>query len=184
MTTQYLTAANHTSPSSFIVSNGLRHPVQIRINRNTEEDKAWLASHDIFPHITEDGDPVLGYSEWEFDEATQTYGRYLLGTPEERQAEADIRAAAAAEASRNQYLDSLECTRLQGKLALIDADLFDAFETTVTQMVGSMTPAQRIFFEDAPVWKFRDPVLQMLASALGITEEQALVDLFELAKTK
>jgi hypothetical protein len=184
MTTKYLTAANHASPPSFIVSGGLRHPVQIRINRNTEADKVWLASHDIFPHVTEDGDPILGYSEWVFDEATQTYNRTLLGTPEERQAEIDARAASASEASRTQYLDSLECTRLQGKLALIDAGLFNAFETLVTQMLGSMTPEQRVFFEDAPVWKFRDPVLQMLAAALGITEEQTLVDLFELAKTK
>lgn len=184
MTTKYLTAANHTSPPSHVIADGLRHPVNIRIARNTDADKVWLASHGIFPHTTEDGDPVLGYSEWEFDEVAQTYTKSLLGTPEDRQTEADIRAVAAAEASRTQYLDALECTRLQGKLALIDADLFSAFETAVSQMLGSMTPAQRVFFEDAQNWKFRDPVLQMLAAALEITEEQDLIDLFELAKTK
>lgn len=183
MATQYLTT-EHTNPPSHVIADGLRHPVKIRIARSTEEDKVWLASHGIFPHITEDGDPVLGYSEWEFDEVTQTYNKILLGTPEERQAEADIRAAAATEEARTQYLDTLECTRLQGKLALIDAGLFDEFETLVAQMQGSMTPAQRVFFEDAQNWKFRDLVLQMLAAGLGITEEQQLVNLFELAKTK
>jgi hypothetical protein len=49
-------------------------------------------------------------------------------------------------------------------------------------MLPTMTPAQRVFVEDAPVRKFRDTVLQMFASAIELTEQQKIA-LFETAKT-
>jgi hypothetical protein len=50
-------------------------------------------------------------------------------------------------------------------------------------MLPTMTPAQRVFVEDAQVWKFRDPVLQMFASAIEL-DEDAVIALIEYAKTK
>lgn len=174
----YLTAS-HASPPEWIVDNGMMHPVQPRVSRNSEEDRAWLASHDIFPHETEEGPAPLGYTDWEFDSENSVWRKSIAGTPEERAAAEEARIAA----ERTAYLDSLECTRLQGKLALIESEYWEAYETLMNTMLPSMTPAQRVFVEDAQVWKFRDPVLQAFAASIPLSEEDT-VALFELARTK
>ena len=171
--------SSHTAPPAFVESGGMMHPVSPRISRNTPEDTAWLAAHDIFPHETEVGDAPLGYTDWEFDSVNSVYRKSIAGTPEERSAAEEARIAA----ERVSYLDSLECTRLQGKLAMIDNGYWEAYETIITAMLPTMTPAQRVFVEDAQVWKFRDPVLQMFASAIEL-DEDAVISLIEYAKTK
>jgi hypothetical protein len=46
-----------------------------------------------------------------------------------------------------------------------------------------MTPDQRVFVEEAPVWKFRDSVLHLFAASIEGLDETGLVTLFETAKT-
>ncbi|WP_296810739.1 hypothetical protein [Thiocapsa sp.] len=168
----YLTF-QHTPAPSHITLNGKRWPVQILIARN---DRDLLAQGGIYPHVTAEGAAPLGYTDWALID--DEYRREPAGTPEERQAAIEVAAAAAHEA----YLDSLECTRLQGKLALIDAGLWDQYEALIASLLPSMTPAQRVFVEDAQVWKYRDPVLQMFAAAIELTEAQTIA-LFETAKS-
>ena len=135
-----------------------------------------MADLGIYPHITAEGTAPLGYTDWVLIDGA--YHREPAGTPEERQAALDAQQASEREA----YLDQLECTRLQGKLALIQAGLWEHYETLIASLLPTMSPAQRVFVEDAPVWKFRDPVLQMFAAELELTEQQ-VVELIELART-
>ena len=172
--------SSHTTPPAFVQSNGMMHPVSPRISRNSPEDIVWLAAHDIFPHETEEGPAPLGYTDWTFDSENSVYRKSITGTPEERAAAEEARIAA----ERVSYLDSLECTRLQGKLALIDNGYWEAYETIITAMLPTMTPAQRVFVEDAQVWKYRDPVLQAMAAAIEGLDEEAVISLIEYAKTK
>lgn len=88
-----------------------------------------------------------------------------------------------SEAERNAYLDSLECTDLQGELALIQFGLYDQYVAAIETAKPALSPEQLAFLNKANVWKYRDPVLQMLASSIGIDQDQ-LVVLFETAKTK
>lgn len=168
----YLTAT-HQSPPSHITHNGKRWPVQTLI---ANDDRATLAELGVYWHVTAEGEAPLGHTDWTLIDGE--YRREPAGTIEERQAAID----AAAAAQREQYLDGLECTRLQGKLALIQAGLWDQYEALIAQMLPAMTPAQRVFVEDAPVWKFRDPVLQLFAGSIELTEAQ-VVELIELART-
>ena len=170
----YLTQS-HQSPPSHITLNGKRWPVQILIARN---DRDLLAQGGIYPHETAPGAAPLGYTDWEL-EGDGWYRKWPAGTPEERQAAID----AAAAAQREAYLDNLQCTRLQGKLALIQAGLWDQYEALIAAMLPAMTPAQRIFVEDAPVWKFRDPVLHLFAAAIEDLGESELIALFETARS-
>ena len=170
----YLTAT-HQSPPSHITADGKRWPVATLI---ANDDAATLATLGIFKHETVEGDAPLGYSDWSQD-ADGIYWRTPASSPEERQAALDAQAAAAHEA----YLDGLECTRLQGKLALIQADLWDHYEALIAAMLPAMTPAQRVFVEEAPVWKFRDPVLQAFAASIEDLDEAGLIALFEMART-
>lgn len=169
----YLTE-QHTQPPSSIVADGKRTPTAPLVARN---DTARLAQYGIYPHETVDGAAPLGYTDWAQD-ADGVYWRAPAGTEQERQDALDAQAAAAHEA----YLNSLECTRLQGKLALIQADLFDDFEALIETLLPLMNPAQRVFVFDAPVWKYRDPVLDLFVSELQMSDAQK-IELFELART-
>ena len=171
--------SSHTTPPAFVQSNGMMHPVSPRISRNSPEDIVWLAAHDIFPHETEEGPAPLGYTDWTFDSENSVYRKSITGTPEERAAAEEARIAA----ERVSYLDSLECTDLQGELALIQFGLYDQYAAAIETAKPALSPEQLAFLNKANVWKYRDPVLQMLASSIGIDQDQ-LVVLFETAKTK
>jgi hypothetical protein len=172
----YLTT-DHTTPRPHILADGLRHPVAPLIRR---EDIHRLAALGILRHITAEGSAPLGYGPWQLaeDERGPHYYREPAGTPEERQAALGAQAAAEREA----YLDGLECTRLQGKLALIQAGLWDQYEAIITAMLPTMTPSQRVFVEDAQNWKYRDPVLQVLAAEIEGLDDEAIIALFEAAR--
>ena len=173
----YLTH-DHAPPPTHVLADGLRHPVAPLIRR---EDIHRLSVLGVLRHITADGPAPLGYGPWRLAEDAKGphYYREPAGTVEERQAAIEAAAAAAHEA----YLDALECTRLQGKLALIQADLWDHYEALIAAMLPAMTPAQRVFVEEAPVWKFRDPVLHLFAASIEGLDETGLVTLFETART-
>ncbi len=64
----------------------------------------------------------------------------------------------------------LSVTRLQARLALIDAELWDA--VTAYFQDPSRTPAEQAFWEDAQNWLRDDPTLASAGTALGLTEEQ------------
>lgn len=171
----YLTH-DHAPPPTHILADGLRHPVAPLIRR---EDIHRLSQLGVLRHITADGAAPLGYGPWQLAEDAHGvhYVREPAGTPEERQAAIDARAAAEREA----YLDSLEGTRLQCKLALIKAGLWEQYLALIEQALPTMTDEQKVFVEDALTWKFRDPTLQSFITALGMTEDQA-VSLFETAR--
>ena len=168
---------SHTPPPAHILADGLRHPVAPLIRR---EDIHRLSQLGVLRHITAGGAAPLGYGPWQLAEDAHGvhYVRAPAGTPEERQASID----AAATAEREAYLDDLQCTKLQGKLALIQAGLWDQYEALIAAMLPNMTAAQRVFVEDAQTWRFRDPVLQMFAASIELGETQ-VVELIELAKT-
>jgi hypothetical protein len=172
----YLTSG-HELPPTHVLSAGLRHPVAPLIRR---EDIHRLSQLGVLRHVTAEGPAPLGYEPWRLAEDAQGvhYVREPAGPPEEIQAAIDAQAAAAHAA----YLDALECTKLQGKLALIYAGLWDQYEALIAQLLPSMTPEQRVFVEDAQTWRFRDPVLQMFAASIELTEAQTAA-LFEVAKT-
>lgn len=170
----YLTASHKTIPQH-AAHAGMLYPTAPLI---AQGNTAMLANLGIYPHHPlEPGIPYPLGKEW-----VETDGEWFeetIGTPEEIQAALDAQAAATHEA----YLDALECTRLQGKLSLIQAGLWDQYEALIAAMIPSMTPDQRVFVEDAQVWKYRDPVLQMFASAIEGLDEDSLVTLFETART-
>ena len=167
----YLTAT-HQTPPAHIERDGLLIPTAAWIAR---QETAKLAPLGIYPHHPNTQPAPLGV-QWELVD-----GEYIetpVGTPEERQAALDAQAAAEREA----YLDGLECTRLQGKLALIQAGLWDQYEAIITAMLPTMTPSQRVFVEDAQNWKYRDPVLQVLAAEIEGLDDEAIIALFEAAR--
>jgi hypothetical protein len=174
---EYLMSETHASPPAHILAGGLRHPVAPLIRR---EDIHRLSALGVLRHITAAGPAPLGYGPWQLAEDAQGahYYREPAGTPEARQAAIEAHEAATHEA----YLDGLECTRLQGKLALIQAGLWAQYEALIASLLPTLTPEQRVFVEDAQVWKYRDPVLQAFVAALGMTEEQAAA-LFLVAAT-
>jgi len=173
----YMTA-EHELPPSHILRDGLRHPVAPLIRR---EDIHRLAQLGVLRHVTADGPAPLGYGPWQLaeDALGVHYVREPVGAPEERSDAIAAQAAAAHEA----MLDNLECTRLQGKLALIQAGLWDQYEALIATMLPTMTAAQRVFVEDAQIWKFRDPVLQAFAASIEGLGEAELIALFEAART-
>jgi len=61
-------------------------------------------------------------------------------------------------------------TRLQARLALIEANLWDA--VTAYFQAAERTPAELAFFEDAQNWNRNDPVVIAASSALGLNDEQ------------
>lgn len=169
---QYLTS-NHQTPPQHAQYNGMLYPTAPII---AQGNTAMLATLGIYPHHTNSAPAPLG-TQWELVDGE--YHEVPIGTADEIQAALDAQAAAAHEF----YLDALECTRLQGKLALIQAGLWTQYEALIAAMLPSMTPDQRVFVEDAQVWKYRDPVLQMFASAIDGLDEDSLVTLFETART-
>jgi hypothetical protein len=169
---------SHAPPPAHILADGLRHPVAPLIRR---EDIHRLAGLGVLRHITTDGPAPLGYGPWQLAEDAQGlhYVREPAGTAEEIAAA----IAAAASAEREAYLDSLECTRLQGKLALLSAGLWDQYEASIAAMLPTMTAAQRVFVEEAQTWRLRDPVLKIFADSIDELDEPGLVALFEKART-
>lgn len=165
-------SAQHTQPPAYLPLNEQLVPSAPLIAR---EDSATLALLGVFPHHPNTSPAPLG-TEWV--EADGEWTERPKGTSEEIAAAIESQAIA----ERTAYLDGLECTRLQGKLALIQAGLWQQYEDTIKVMLPNMEPAQRVFVEDAQTWRFRDPVLQAFAGSLKMTEEQT-VGLFELART-
>ena len=73
-------------------------------------------------------------------------------------------------AAHEAYLDTLSCTRLQGRLELIDRGHWDA----VMQWAQAEAGAVHAFFEDAPRWEYRDSSFQAGAEALGLTDDERI----------
>ncbi|NCC33980.1 MAG: hypothetical protein EOM24_18495 [Chloroflexia bacterium] len=166
----YLTV-QHTRPPSHIIAGGKRIPLAPLIAR---EDTARLAQYGIYPHHPlEPGIPYPLGKEWV--ELDGEWFEETIGTPEEIQAALDAQAAAAREA----YLDSLECTRLQARLELIDRDLWDS----VQAWVGSQSAATKAYFDDAQTWRYRDERLQAGATDLGLSDAQ-LIAILEAARLR
>ena len=155
--------AEHQSPPSHIPQNGQLVPVRKLIKR---EDTTRLAELGIYPHITAPGEAPLGYTDWVFD-GTQ-YSREPAGTQAERDA-----------AAHESYLDSLSCTRLQGRLELIAQGLWLA----VQEWAASAGEAEIAYFEDAQTWRFRDATLQAAATGMPLTEAQ-VIGMFESAQQR
>jgi hypothetical protein len=206
---KYLTS-QHQTPASYHVANGQSFPLQPLMERKDDERLRdfdifpHLTSNgpaplgytpyvrvekdvEIIPEqpepifiedengnlVEQPQEPLLPYTI-----RVIQYEREPIGTSE------DIQAAIEAEelAQRETYLDSLECTRLQGKLALIRFGMWDSYNSMLTAMRAQMTAEQLVFVDDAITWKFRDPVLQAFATSMGMNEDQ-VIGLFETAKT-
>ncbi|NCC36988.1 MAG: hypothetical protein EOM24_34010 [Chloroflexia bacterium] len=173
----YLTAQHEKPPASLAVGNK-RIPTAPLIRRG---DMVKLVELGIYPHHP-NTDPAPMGTQWILKDGE--YYQRPIGAPDEI-AEA---LADQASAEREAYLDSLQCTRLQGKLALIGAGLWDAYETMLAASRDTLTPTERVFVDDAVTWRYRDPVLQDLLVSLQViaqlqlTEEQ-VVGLFEMARS-
>ena len=76
--------------------------------------------------------------------------------------------------------ESIQCTALQGLLALDQSGLASAYQTWADD--SSRTFAEKAFITRAQTWRRMDPILLSAAVALGLTEQQ-LDELFELAVT-
>ncbi len=174
---EYLMSETHQSPPSHILADGLRHPVAPLIRR---EDIHRLAQLGVLRHVTAEGPAPLGYGPWRLAEDAQGvhYVREPAGTAEEITAAID----AAASAERAAYLDGLECTRVQGRRALNQAGLFDAYEAAVAAARPTMTRDQLFFVDEVLTWRYRDPILQAFAVSIGMQDSQT-IELIELART-
>lgn len=174
---EYLMSGDHRSPPAHVLENGLRHPVAPLIRR---EDIHRLSQLGVLRHVTADGPAPLGYGTWRLAEDAQGvhYLREPAGTEEEIAAALEAQAAAEREA----YLDALECTRVQGRRALNQAGLFDAYEAAVAAARPTMTRDQLFFVDEVLTWRYRDPILQAFAAAIGMQDSQT-IELLELART-
>jgi hypothetical protein len=172
----YLTH-DHAPPPAHILADGLRHPVAPLIRR---EDIHRLSQLGVLRHITAEGPAPLGYGPWQLAEDARGphYYREPAGTAEERQAAVEAQAAA----ERESYLDELQCTRVQGRRALNQAGLFEAYEAAVESARPTMTRDQLFFVDEVPTWRYRDPILQSFGAALGMDDVQ-MIQLIELART-
>jgi hypothetical protein len=63
-----------------------------------------------------------------------------------------------------------QVTRLQARLALIEAGLWDAVTAYFND--PARTPVDLAFWEDAQTWRRDDPVIAAAGAALGLTAEQ------------
>jgi hypothetical protein len=68
------------------------------------------------------------------------------------------------------WRDQAQISRLDGKLALARAGLWDAFQAWATG--ASLSVEERIYFDDALTWRRTDPVLCAGAAALGLSDDQ------------
>ncbi len=59
------------------------------------------------------------------------------------------------------------------------AGLFDTYEAAVESARPTMTRDQLFFVDEVPTWRYRDPILQSFAAALGMDD----VQMIELART-
>lgn len=167
----------------YLTSNHTRVPKRVNINNTfisvapliTRQDNDKLAILDIFPHYPTSDPKPLG-SHWVLTNGE--YHEVPNGTSEEIQTALDLNL----QQERDEYLDNLSCTPLQGELALIQSDLWNSYSSLVESMRPTMTPTQLALLNKSHVWKFRDPVLQFFAQSMELTEQQ-VVDLIELAKT-
>lgn len=172
----YMTA-EHRPPERHILQNDHLHAVAPLIRR---EDIHRLSQLGVLRHVTADGPAPLGYGPWRLAEDAQGvhYVREPAGTEEEITAAID----AAASAERAAYLDGLECTRVQGRRALNQAGLFDAYEAAVAEARPTMTRDQLFFVDEVLTWRYRDPILQAFAATIGMQDSQT-IELIELART-
>jgi hypothetical protein len=90
-------------------------------------------------------------------------------TPEEIQVEIDNER------------ETMECTRLQARLALIQFGLWNAVNSYFSD-INNRTDVELAFWEDAQIWKRSDNTLINAGSSLGLSESD-IDELFVLAKT-
>jgi hypothetical protein len=184
----YMTV-EHKSPPRQVERNGLFVPTAPLIKRATDGDpaeredaRAKLAAIGVYWHVPDEGPiPPLGYTDYQL--VGIEYRREPAGTPEERQAAADAQEAAALQARR----EGMQCTPIQGELALIrygqqvGQDLIGGYDAWRTAQ--ERTREERAWIERTQSWKRLDPNVLSGAAAVGIVEDALLDALFEMAAT-
>ena len=168
----YLTA-EHTTPPRVITKDVVEYPVARLIKLR---DTATLATLGIYPHEYYTGtDAPLGV-EWQYDDADAKWVQVPIGTEEER-----------ADAAITQYRANLQCTPIQGELALIrygeqaGIDLIGGYDAWRT--APERTREEKAWIERTQIWKRVDPNVLAGAAAVGLTDDTLLDQLFELAQT-
>lgn len=77
------------------------------------------------------------------------------------------------------YLEWLSCTRLQGRLKLIEMGLWSGL---VDWVKDNATDEQKAFFEDAKTWRFNDPVFQQIGTSVLSLKKDEMVAMMEGAR--
>lgn len=153
------------------------------MNPNTRDDIDALSTSDRDAFMRR-----LGQSTWrvERDDANETYVAVRDSTTISRfgftlDDFASVSSPTLPEWSPAVVPITEQVTRLQARLALIDAGLWDA--VTAYFADPARTPAELAFWEDAQTWYRNDPVIAAAGTALGLTPEQ-IDTLFIDAKTR
>jgi hypothetical protein len=139
-----------------------------RLTRCGEPEKLDLAAFGLLPEARD----ALGEN--------QRYGEPVVEAAQVRIPAVDKTAeelAAELQAQR----EGAQCTRLQGRLALVQFGLWDAVAAYFAD-TASRTPIELAFWEDAQVWKRSDATLTAAATSFGLTDSD-IDDLFALAGT-
>jgi hypothetical protein len=171
----YLTAAHEAAPLT--VTSG-SSTFTLRALTRRDDAPARLPAFGVYAHCTAPGDAPLGYTEWAQAQATYTTDAGESVTFDYYHREPDGTAEEIAAALVTQRRAGTRCTRLQARLALIDAGMWSA--VTAYFADPSRTDAEVAFFEDASNWERLDPTLTAGATALGL-DDAALDALFTAA---
>jgi hypothetical protein len=159
--------SDHTEPSNHILKNNLWFPITPLLENNKIDE---LVAVEIFVHETPDGSAPFGYTNWVFDATNKKYTREKIGT------EAEI-TAKLAEDELVSWRESTSIPKLYCKLALMQAGHWD----NVLVAIENLTPAQQLFFAEAPTWRRVHEIIMQMAIVLELSDTQ-LDDLFKLAQ--
>ena len=169
---EYLTES-HETPPRIISLDGKQYPINRLIHLNEVD---LLATLGVYQHETQDGDAPLEYTDWSFNAEEKKYTREIAGTPEEIEAKLLLN-----------YRETLSCTPIQGELALIQygtsigQDIIGGYDAWVES--PDRTREEKAWIKKTTIWKRLDPNVINGAASIGITNEEQLDQLFELAKT-
>ncbi|MBP6733626.1 MAG: hypothetical protein KA142_02845 [Chromatiaceae bacterium] len=146
-----------------------RDPYVIRLTRCGTPEVLDLLSYGLVPEIK----PPLG--------EYQSYGEPIVSAEAVTFPVVDWSAEAIAEyeaQARANRPAQMVCSRAQGKLALLQADLLD----TVESWVSTQPRATQIEYAERGEWRRDWPLVVNAGTAMGLTDSQ-LDDLFTLAPT-
>jgi hypothetical protein len=161
----YLTKDHQVPPRHIRLGDYLVPTEAMLMNQETEE----LKKYDIYPHITIEGDAILGYSDWVLE--NDQYVRRPLGTSEE--------------ISVFRYKQNVPTTisKRQAKLALLQVGLLDQVPALIAAIEDPINrKIAEIEWESATNIDRNHILVKTLSLSLGLTES-ALDDLFVLAKS-